>query len=127
MELAATDAANEIMELYFELPQAKATFADKQAEKLEQLRRENRENTARILEQARRQAEEKLTKLKSRYEARDSEARERRNAQAPVSYTHLDVYKRQDGYDLEPERITRGNQRYPGGARRGRRELERRL
>lgn len=99
---ATVGIANEIMEKFFDLPQTKATFADRQARKLEaavgkerqklqqlreqrdtrlaQLREENRERVQRAVQTERERAGKKMDALKERYAARDAAGRERRSA-----------------------------------------------
>lgn len=99
---ATVGIANEIMEKFFDLPQTKATFADRQARKLEaavgkerqklqqlreqrdtrlaQLREENRERVQRAVQTERERAGKKMDALKERYAARDAAGRERQSA-----------------------------------------------
>lgn len=102
MQQAITGAANEIMERFFDLPQTRATFADRQARKLDdakakgrervqkvreqnaarlaELRRQNRERTAKAVERERTRRAEQIGKLKQRYREKDAAGRERRSA-----------------------------------------------
>ncbi len=102
MEEAVTGAANEILETFFDLPQTRKTFADRQAQKLDaarakgqaqvqkvraqrdarlaELREQNRARTAKAVERERTRREEQVARLRSRYEARDAAGRERRSA-----------------------------------------------
>ncbi|MBQ3022666.1 MAG: hypothetical protein IJD91_05040, partial [Clostridia bacterium] len=102
MEQAVADAANEVMEMFFDLPQTRATFADRQARKLddakakgrqqvqkvreesaarlEELRKQNREKVRRTIEKERQRRETEIGKLKTRYREKDAAGRERRNA-----------------------------------------------
>ncbi len=102
MEEAVTGAANEILETFFDLPQTRKTFADRQAQKLDaarakgqaqvqkvraqrdarlaELREQNRVRTAKAVERERTRREEQVARLRSRYEARDAAGRERRSA-----------------------------------------------
>ncbi len=97
---AIAGAANEIMEGFFDLPQTKATFADRQAGKLdrakaqgrqrlaaerekknaqlEALRQENRQRVQTAIARERQRREKELDRLKSAYRARDAVGRERR-------------------------------------------------
>ena len=97
---AIAGAANEIMEGFFDLPQTKATFADRQAGKLdrakaqgrqrlaaerekknaqlEALRQENRQRVQTAIARERQRREKELDRLKSAYRARDASGRERR-------------------------------------------------
>lgn len=102
MQQAITGAANEIMERFFDLPQTRATFADRQARKLDdakakgrervqkvreqnaarlaELRRQNRERTEKAVERERTRRAEQIGKLKQRYREKDAAGRERRSA-----------------------------------------------
>lgn len=102
MQQAITGAANEIMERFFDLPQTRATFADRQARKLDdtkakgrervqkvreqnaarlaELRQQNRERTAKAVERERTRRAEQIGKLKQRYREKDAAGRERRSA-----------------------------------------------
>ena len=102
MQQAITGAANEIMERFFDLPQTRATFADRQARKLDdakakgrervqkvreqnaarlaELRRQNRERTEKAVERERTRRSEQIGKLKQRYREKDAAGRERRSA-----------------------------------------------
>ncbi len=102
MQQAITGAANEIMEQFFDLPQTRATFADRQARKLDdakakgqeriqkireqsaarlaELRQQNRERTAKAVERERTRRAEQIDKLKQRYREKDAAGRERRSA-----------------------------------------------
>ena len=102
MDQAVTGAANEIMELFFDLPQVKRTFADRQAQKLDaakargrqqvqqvreqrdaklaELREENRERVRRAVQRERDTRARQLGRLKDRYAARDAAGRERARA-----------------------------------------------
>lgn len=102
MQQAITGAANEIMERFFDLPQTRATFADRQARKLDdtkakgrervqkvreqnaarlaELRQQNRERTTKAVERERTRRAEQIGKLKQRYREKDAAGRERRRA-----------------------------------------------
>lgn len=102
MQQAITGAANEIMERFFDLPQTRATFADRQARKLDdtkakgrervqkvreqnaarlaELRQQNRERTTKAVERERTRRAEQIGKLKQRYREKDAAGRERRSA-----------------------------------------------
>ena len=102
MAEATAGAANEILETFFDLPQTKATFADRQAKKLqetkakgqlqlaalreqnrqkmEQLRQQNRERVQAAIEKERDKRNEQLQKLKDRYAEKDAGRRERQRA-----------------------------------------------
>lgn len=97
---AVSGAANEILELFFDLPQTRATFADRQAAKLdrekaagrrrlqeererknaklEELRRKNRERVENVIQKERERRKKDLGSLKDQYQARDAAGRERR-------------------------------------------------
>lgn len=101
-DAAVADASNEIMERFFDLPQTRATFADRQARKLDdarargrqqvervrqqrderlaELRQQNRERVRRAVQRERETRARQLERLKTRYAARDAAGRERRNA-----------------------------------------------
>lgn len=102
LEQAVTGAANEIMETFFDLPQTRKTFADRQAEaleaekakrrrevervraqrdaRLETLREENRQRVQRAIRREREASARRIARLKDRYQARDAVGRERRTA-----------------------------------------------
>ena len=102
MEQAVTGAANEVMETFFDLPQTRKTFADRQAMKLQEakakgqqrvqrlreqnaarletLRQENRERVRRAVQRERDTRTRQLGRMKERYQARDAAGRERRSA-----------------------------------------------
>ena len=101
-DAAVTDASNEIMEHFFDLPQTRPTFADRQARKLDaavaagrrrlaeqrersdarlaELREQNRERVQRTIQRERETRARQLERLKTRYAARDAAGRERRSA-----------------------------------------------
>lgn len=102
MDQAVTGAANEIMETFFDLPQARKTFADRQALKLEnakakgreqvqkvreqyttrlaELREQNRQRVQNAIAKERETRERQMGALKDRYAAKDAAGRERRAA-----------------------------------------------
>lgn len=102
MEQAVTGAANEIMEQFFDLPQTRATFADRQSRKLEDAKAKGRQQVQKVREQSNARLEElreqnrqrvqdaiakerdrrdkQIEKLKTRYREKDAAGRERRNA-----------------------------------------------
>ena len=102
MDQAVTGAANEIMETFFDLPQARKTFADRQALKLEnakakgreqvqkvreqyttrlaELREQNRQRVQNAIAKEREARERQMGALKDRYAAKDAAGRERRAA-----------------------------------------------
>lgn len=102
MDQAVTGAANEIMETFFDLPQTRKTFADRQALKLEnakakgreqvqkvreqyttrlaELREQNRQRAQNAIAKERETRERQMGALKDRYAAKDAAGRERRAA-----------------------------------------------
>ena len=102
MEQAKTAAANEILDDFFELPQTRKTFADRQAAALSEakakgktqaqkvreqknaqladLREKNRERVNSILEKERTRRADQINKLKEQYKSRDTAAKDRREA-----------------------------------------------
>lgn len=102
MDQAVTGAANEIMETFFDLPQTRKTFADRQALKLEntkakgreqvqkvreqyttrlaELREQNRQRVQNAIAKEREARERQMGALKDRYAAKDAAGRERRSA-----------------------------------------------
>ena len=102
MDQVVAGAANEILERFFDLPQTKKTFADRQEaklnaakaqgkqqaekireeykERLDKLRQANRQRVAEVIGKERSRGDRKLQALKDRYAARDAAGRERRNA-----------------------------------------------
>ena len=102
MDQAVTGAANEIMEAFFDLPQTRKTFADRQALKLEnakakgreqvqkvreqnaarlaELREQNRQRVQNAIAKEREARERQMGALKDRYAAKDAAGRERRAA-----------------------------------------------
>lgn len=102
MDQAVTGAANEIMETFFNLPQTRKTFADRQALKLEnakakgreqvqkvreqyttrlaELREQNRQRVQNAIAKEREARERQMGALKDRYAAKDAAGREHRAA-----------------------------------------------
>ena len=102
MSEAVTGAANEIMETFFDLPQTRKTFADRQADKLDaakakgreqvqkvreqyttrlaELRAQNRQRVQNAIAKERETRARQLGALKDRYAAKDAAGRERRSA-----------------------------------------------
>ena len=102
MREAATWLANDIMERFFELPQAKPTFADKAQqkltkqvikdhEKLERVREQKNERIAKLIEERREKVkevtrkekekrEQKVREIKDRYKAKEAKMSESRKA-----------------------------------------------
>ena len=94
MDQAVTGAANEIMERFFDLPQTRKTFADRQEAKLDaakangkqqvqkvreeykarldKLRQQNRQRVADTIDKERAKRDQKIQALKDRYAARDA-------------------------------------------------------
>lgn len=101
-DAAVTDASNEVMERFFDLPQTRPTFADRQARKLDdakaagrrrlaeqrersdarlnELRQQNRERVQRAIQREQETRARQIDRLKTRYAARDAAGRERRSA-----------------------------------------------
>lgn len=97
-----TDASNEIMETFFDLPQTRKTFADRQAARIDEtrakgqqrlqrlreqrdarlaeLRAQNRERVQRAVQRERETRARQIDRLKTRYAERDASTRERRSA-----------------------------------------------
>lgn len=102
MEQAKTAAANEILDDFFELPQTRKSFADRQAAALSEakakgkaqaqkvreqknaqladLREKNRARVNSILEKERTRRADQINKLKEQYKSRDTAAKDRREA-----------------------------------------------
>lgn len=102
MEAAIDGTANEIIEQFFDLPQTKATMADRWAEKvdaakangrkqvqkvreqknaqIEALRKENRQRVHDAIERERAAASRRLEAMKEKYAAKDQKGRERRSS-----------------------------------------------
>ena len=100
MEQAKTAAANEILDDFFELPQTRKTFADRQAAMLSEtkakgkaqaqkireqknaqladLREKNRARVNSILEKERTRRADQINKLKEQYKSRDAATKDRR-------------------------------------------------
>ena len=99
---AQAGVSNEILERFFDIPQVRATFADRAAQAVEnerqrgrervnrvreqrdaritQLRQQNRERVQRAIQRERDTRERQLERMKNRYQARDAAGRERRTA-----------------------------------------------
>lgn len=102
LDAAVADIANEILEKFFDLPQTRATFADRQQrrmtetqlaadrrleqerqrgeERLARLREQNRQRVQRTIERGRQTRQRQLERLQNQYAARTAEAQERRAA-----------------------------------------------
>lgn len=100
MDQVVAGAANEILERFFDLPQTKKTFADRQEaklnaakaqgkqqvqkvregykERLDKLQQANRQRVADTIDRERGRADQKIQKLKDKYAARDAAGREKR-------------------------------------------------
>lgn len=99
---AQAGVSNEILERFFDIPEVRATFADRAAQAVEnerqrgrervnrvreqrdaritQLREQNRERVQRAIQRERDTRERQLERMKNRYQARDTAGRERRTA-----------------------------------------------
>lgn len=99
---AQAGVSNEILERFFDIPQVRATFADRAAQAVEnerqrgrervnrvreqrdariaQLREQNRERVQRAIQRERDTRERQLERLRNRYRARDTAGRDRRTA-----------------------------------------------
>ena len=99
---AQAGVSNEILERFFDIPQVRATFADRAAQAVEnerqrgrervnrvreqrdaritQLREQNRERVQRAIQRERDTRERQLERMKNRYQARNAAGRERRTA-----------------------------------------------
>lgn len=102
MDQAVSGAANDIIETFFDLPQTRATFADRQARKLDdakakgrqrvqqvraqkdariaELRAQNKERVQQAIHKERTRRETQIDKLKTHYQEKDAAGRERRSA-----------------------------------------------
>lgn len=102
MDQVVAGAANEILERFFDLPQTKKTFADRQEaklnaakaqgkqqvqkvreeykERLDRLRQANRQRVADTIDRERGRADQKIQKLKDKYAARDAAGKARQDA-----------------------------------------------
>lgn len=102
MDQAVTGAANEIMERFFDLPQTRKTFADRQEARLsaakangkqqvqkvreeykarlDKLREQNRQRVADTIDKERAKRDQKIQALKDRYAARDAAGKARQEA-----------------------------------------------
>ncbi len=119
MDQAVTGAANEIMERFFDLPQTRKTFADRQEARLsaakangkqqvqkvreeykarlDKLRQQNRQRVADTIDKERAKRDQKIQALKDRYAARDAAGREKRAVreyQQKIRRTALDLSRR---------------------------------
>ena len=77
---AITDATNEIMETFFDLPQTKPTFADKQAAKIAELRAQNRQNVKDAILAERMAQGKEMAKLKRQYSEKSARTKESQTA-----------------------------------------------
>ena len=119
MDQVVAGAANEILERFFDLPQTKKTFADRQEaklnaakaqgkqqvqkvreeykERLDKLRQANRQRAANAIDRERGRADQKIRKLKEKYAARDAAGREKREIReykSKIRKTALDLSRR---------------------------------
>ena len=119
MDQVVAGAANEILERFFDLPQTKKTFADRQEAKLnaakaqgkqqaekiregykarlDKLRQANRQRVADAIDRERGRADQKIRKLKEKYAARDAAGREKREIReykSKIRKTALDLSRR---------------------------------
>lgn len=119
MDQVVAGAANEILERFFDLPQTKKTFADRQEaklnaakaqgkqqvqkvreeykERLDKLRQANRQRVANAIDRERGRADQKIRKLKEKYAARDAAGREKREIReykSKIRKTALDLSRR---------------------------------
>ena len=77
---AVQGMANEIMEIFFDLPQTRATFADRQAAKYDKLRAENQARLDARITKERERREKEVNALRDKYAAKTAASRESRNA-----------------------------------------------
>ena len=119
MDQVVAGAANEILERFFDLPQTKKTFADRQEaklnaakaqgkqqvqkvreeykERLDKLRQANRQRVANTIDRERGRADQKIQTLKEKYAARDAAGREKREIReykSKIRKTALDLSRR---------------------------------
>lgn len=119
MDQTVAGAANEIMERFFDLPQTRKTFADRQETRLsaakangkqqvqkvreeykarlDKLREQNRQRVADTIDKERAKRDQKIQALKDRYAARDAAGREKRAVreyQQKIRRTALDLSRR---------------------------------
>ena len=80
MQMVIEHIGNEILEQFFETPQVKPTFADRQAQKLDETNRRWRQKYDQAIIKERTKREEKLAALRQKYQSKDAKARERREA-----------------------------------------------
>lgn len=90
---AVAGAANEIMELFFDLPQTRATFADRQAQKQDRLRAQNRELVQQAIERERAVRDRQLKRLRDHY-ARVQQDRAERQADSAARTRLLNIARR---------------------------------
>ena len=119
MDQVVAGAANEILERFFDLPQTKKTFADRQEaklnaakaqgkqqvqkvreeykERLDKLRQANRQRVADAIDKERAKRDQKIQTLKEKYAARDAAGREKREIReykSKIRKTALDLSRR---------------------------------
>lgn len=80
-EQAAAFAANEIMELYWDQPNVRKTFADRQADKLERTREQGRERVRRVREEKNQRIEEVREQDRERARQAIERVRQKRDEQ----------------------------------------------
>lgn len=90
---AVAGAANEIMELFFDLPQTRATFADRQAQKQDRLRAQNRELVQQAIERERAVRDRQIKRLRDHY-ARVQQDRAERQADSAARTRLLNIARR---------------------------------
>ena len=119
MDQVVAGAANEILERFFDLPQTRKTFADRQEaklnaakaqgkqqvqkvreeykERLDKLRQKNRQRVANAIDRERAKRDQKIQTLKEKYAARDAAGREKREIReykSKIRKTALDLSRR---------------------------------
>ena len=90
---AVAGAANEIMELFFDLPQTRATFADRQAQKQDKLRAQNRKLVQQAIERERAVRDRQIKRLQDHY-ARVQRDRAERQADSAARTRLLNIARR---------------------------------
>ena len=95
---AVAGAANEIMELFFDLPQTRATFADRQAQKQDKLRAQNRKLVQQAIERERAVRDRQIKRLQDHY-ARVQRDRAERQADSAARTRLLNI-ARDKGCDM---------------------------
>ena len=90
---AVAGAANEIMELFFDPPQTRATFADRQAQKQDKLRAQNRKLVQQAIERERAVRDRQIKRLQDHY-ARVQRDRAERQADSAARTRLLNIARR---------------------------------